>query len=167
EAPSWDHASLSRTRDALKALELGSATRMFGARESVDPVEHLVGTASGWGGNPAEDAVYQGASPERNDGRTVHRLTVRHVPVDGFWSVSVYNAEGFFQPNPRNAYSLNSLTAKPDPTGGFAIQFGGCDGAVANCLPIMPGWNYVARLYRPRAEILNGTWTFPQAQPVS
>jgi hypothetical protein len=34
-----------------------------------------------------------------------------------------------------------------------------------NCLPIMKGWNYVVRLYRPRAEILNGTWKFPEAQP--
>jgi hypothetical protein len=29
----------------------------------------------------------------------------------------------------------------------------------------MPGWNYTVRLYRPRPEILHGTWTFPQAQP--
>jgi hypothetical protein len=27
----------------------------------------------------------------------------------------------------------------------------------------MPGWNYTVRLYRPRAEILNGTWKFPEA----
>jgi hypothetical protein len=30
----------------------------------------------------------------------------------------------------------------------------------------MPGWNYMVRLYRPRAEILNGQWTFPEAHPV-
>jgi hypothetical protein len=166
EAPSWDQASLVRTRDALKALDLASHTRMFGPRQSVDPVHHLIGTAVGWGGNPAEDAVYQGDAPERNDGKTVHRLTVYSVPVDGFWSISVYNADGYFEPNPQNAYSLNSITAKPDADGGFTIQFGGCDRAAANCLPIMPGWNYVARLYRPRAEILNGTWTFPPPQPV-
>jgi hypothetical protein len=29
----------------------------------------------------------------------------------------------------------------------------------------MKGWNYIVRLYRPRAELLNGTWTFPEAQP--
>ena len=40
------------------------------------------------------------------------------------------------------------------------------DGKIANCLPTMPGWNYMVRLYRPRAEILNGTWKFPEAQPV-
>jgi len=30
----------------------------------------------------------------------------------------------------------------------------------------MQGWNYMVRLYRPRAEILNGTWKFPDAQLV-
>jgi hypothetical protein len=35
-----------------------------------------------------------------------------------------------------------------------------------NCLPTVSGWNYMVRLYRPRAEILNGTWKFPEAQPV-
>jgi hypothetical protein len=45
------------------------------------------------------------------------------------------------------------------------VQFGGCDGKIANCLPTMSGWNYMVRLYRPRTEILNGTWVFPEAQP--
>jgi hypothetical protein len=31
----------------------------------------------------------------------------------------------------------------------------------------MSGWNYMVRLYRPRAEILNGTWKFPEAQQVN
>ena len=47
-----------------------------------------------------------------------------------------------------------------------SCPFGGCDGKIPNCLPIMPGWNYIVRLYRPRAGILNGTWTSPEAQPV-
>jgi hypothetical protein len=61
-----------------------------------------------------------------------------------------------------DAYSLNNLTAKRNADGSIPVQFGGCDGKVPNCLPIMPGWNYAVRLYRPRAEILNGTWTFPK-----
>ena len=24
------------------------------------------------------------------------------------------------------------------------------------------GWNYVARMYRPRPSVLDGTWTFPE-----
>ena len=45
----------------------------------------------------------------------MHKLTVKDVPVDGFWSISVYNAKGYFEKNDLNAYSLNSLTAKPNP----------------------------------------------------
>ena len=36
------------------------------------------------------------------------------VPVDGFWSISVYNADGYFEPNDRNAYSVNNITATPE-----------------------------------------------------
>jgi hypothetical protein len=30
----------------------------------------------------------------------------------------------------------------------------------------MDGWNYTVRLYQPRPEILDGTWTFPAVEPV-
>ncbi|HEY4986315.1 MAG TPA: DUF1214 domain-containing protein, partial [Bradyrhizobium sp.] len=72
----------------------------------------------------------------------------------------------YLEPNARNAYSLNNVTAKKDADGSVAIQFGGCEGNVVNCIPITPGWGYVVRLYRPRPEILNGSWTFPDAIPV-
>jgi len=88
------------------------------------------------------------------------------VPVDGFWSVSVYNEAGFFEPNPYNAYSVNGITGKKSPDGSIVVQFGGCDGKIPNCIPTMEGWNYAVRLYRPRAEILNGRWRFPEPTPV-
>jgi hypothetical protein len=87
------------------------------------------------------------------------------VPVDGFWSGSVYNTQKYFKQNPFNAYSLNNITAKKGADGSVSLQFGGCDGKIPNCLPIINGWNYVVRLYRPRADILNGTSKFPEAQP--
>ncbi|MEC5398045.1 DUF1254 domain-containing protein [Uliginosibacterium sp. H1] len=169
EIPAWDQASQKKVRDAL--LVLSSTTtgfqKAFGTKKEVDPVRHLLGTAAGWGGNPDKDATYLSFTPPKNDGTTVHKLTVKDVPVDAFWSISVYNAEGYFQKNELNAYSLNNLTAKRDANGAVTVQFGGCDGKVANCLPIVNGWNYTVRLYRPRAEILNGKWKFPEAQPAS
>jgi hypothetical protein len=39
-------------------------------------------------------------------------------------------------------------------------------GNVPNCLPITSGWNDTVRLYRPQQEILDGSWTFPEAHPV-
>ncbi|GAA7767669.1 MAG: DUF1214 domain-containing protein [Burkholderiaceae bacterium] len=37
---------------------------------------------------------------------------MKDVPVDGFWSVSVYNAEGYLQKNPANAYILASTSSR-------------------------------------------------------
>ncbi|KGM33116.1 carboxylesterase [Inquilinus limosus MP06] len=168
--PDWDLASLGTIRAALQQLgtTVTDTRRMFGAGPAeVDPVRHLIGTALLWGGNPEKDGLYLPITPARNDGATVYRLTVGEVPVDGFWSLTVYNSAGYLQPNPRHAYAVNSLTAKAGADGMVTIQFGGCDDAAAvNCLPITPGWNYTVRLFRPRAEILDGTWQFPLARPV-
>lgn len=168
EVPAWDQATLQRMRNAL--LELGrtlpDSKGMFGARDQVNPVRHLIGSAMAWGGNHEKDALYLNVTPTRNDGATIYRLAVKDVPVDAFWSVSVYDADGWFRPNPAQAYVVNNLTARRAADGGVNVQFGGCDGQIPNCLPTVPGWNYMVRLYRPRAEILTGQWTFPTAQPV-
>ena len=167
--PNWDRASQKKVRDALLVLgaTLPDFKKAFGTRDEVDPVRHLIATASAWGGNPDKGRhLYLNVTPSQNDGRTVYRLDVRDVPVDGFWSVSVYDAEGYYRPNPRNAYSLNNITAKKAEDGSVAIQFGG-ESNTANCLPIVPGWNYTVRLYRPRPAILNGTWNFPEPRPVA
>ncbi len=168
DVPNWDQTSLKNVQAAL--LQLGTTVsdtrRMFGASEDqVDPVKHLIGSAMLWGGAPEKDSLYLPTTPVRNDGGTVHKLTVGDVPVDGFWSLTVYNKEGYLQPNKDNAYSVNSLTAKKGTDGTVTIQFGGCDGKVQNCLPITPGWNYTVRLFRPQAEIIDGRWLFPLAQP--
>jgi para-nitrobenzyl esterase len=166
EVPVWDTASQNKVRAALETLNaLGTPGPKFGKKGEVDPVGYLVGAATGWGGNPEYAAIYKGVYPKANDGRTVHTLTVKDVPVDGFWSISVYNAKGFFEKNALNAYSLNNLTAKPNADGSFTVQFGGCQTNRGNCLPITPGWNYTVRLYRARKPLLDGTWTFPEAQP--
>jgi hypothetical protein len=168
EVPRWDPVSQKKVRDALLVLAttVPDTRRMFGPRGQVDPVRHLIGTAMGWGGNPEKDAFYLNITPQENDGKTVFKLTVKDVPVDGFWSISVYNAKGYFEPNKENAYTLNNLTAKKEADGSVVIHFGGCDGKAPNCLPITPGWNYLVRLYRPKKEILDGTWKFPEARPV-
>jgi len=170
QAPNWDQVSLKEIREALNALATANgginSAKMFGRKEDVDPVQHLIGTAAGWGGNPPTDAYYIGGHPDQNDGKTVYRLTVKDVPVDGFWSVSVYNKEGYFQKNAENAYTLNNVTAKPNADGSVTIQFGGGDGKTPNCLPITPEWNYLVRMYRPRKEILDGTWKLPPLEPV-
>jgi hypothetical protein len=166
ETPEWDSESQNEVRSALLALArtMPDTSKGFGARGTVDPVQRLVGGAMGWGANPPKDASYINVTPKQNDGKTVYRLTVKDVPVDAFWSIIVYDEKGYIPANDRNVYSYNSITAAKEPDGSITIQFGGCDGSVANCIPILPGWNYMVRLYRPRAEILDGRWKFPEAE---
>ncbi|OYW57191.1 MAG: hypothetical protein B7Y80_12810 [Hyphomicrobium sp. 32-62-53] len=166
EVPDWDQDQRKKVSGAVAALMafVPDSRGMFGAADKVDPVRHLVGTAAGWGGNPEEDAKYLTIVPKANDGATAHVLKVQDVPVDGFWSMTVYNANGFFEA-PANAISVNNITAKRDADGSVTIHLGG-DPKSTNFLRIMPGWSYVVRLYRPRAEILNSTWTFPEPEAV-
>lgn len=167
QIPNWDEPSRRKVQAAL--LQLGTTIsdtrRMFGAsRNQVDPVRHAIGSAMLWGGNPEKDALYLPITPEGNDGSGIYTLTVRDVPVDGFWSITVYNSDGYFEANEYGAYSLNGNTAIKGPDGSVAIQFGGCDGKIPNCLPIAKEWNYTVRLFRPRPEVLNGAWKFPLLQ---
>lgn len=91
---------------------------------------------------------------------------MKDVPVDVFWSIIVYNADGFIAENPVGRYSFNNVTAKPNKDGSITINFGGCDDGRINCLPISEGWNYAIRMYEPRQEILDGSWKSPAIEPV-
>jgi hypothetical protein len=159
-SPGYDDSSFTATRQALLELAKGldGFAHAFGRRDEVDPVPHLIGSAAAWGGLPDDEAYYLNVNPGLPVGE--YRLTVRDVPVDGFWSVSVYNADGYFEPNDRDAVSVNNLTAVRDEDGAVTIHLGG-DDTLANSIPITDGWNYLVRLYRPRPEVLDGTWTFP------
>lgn len=163
ELPDYETGSLDRTRTALLGLaaEQDSFEHSFGRQEDVDPVHHLIGTAAGWGGLPDTEATYVGVAPNLPVGE--YELTIADdVPVDGFWSISVYNADGFFEPNEQAAYSVNNITAARNDDGSVTVRFGG---AGENSIPVTDGWNYLVRLYRPRPEVLSGAWSFPTLSP--
>lgn len=165
EVRSWDPLNQKTVRNALNVLAdtLPDKNRMFGAKGEIDPVQYLLGAASDWGGNPDKDADYLNVVPKQNDGKTVYGMTVKDVPVDGFWSVCVYNKEGFFEKNAANAYAINNLTAKKADDGSITIQFGGDAKNTPNYLTTPPGWSYMVRLYRPRKEI-DDSWKFAEAR---
>ena len=167
ETPNWDTATQDKVRAALKVLSatMENYDGAFGSKNEVNPVKFLFASATGWGGNPIKDATYAGVTPELNDGKTAYTLNVKDVPVDGFWSISLYNKEGYFQKNNYNAYSVNNITGSKQKDGSITIHFGG-DPKQPNFLPIMDGWNYLVRLYQPNREILDGNWKFPAPQPV-
>lgn len=164
--PEYDQSSQAETRDALLTLGRGVSTydHAFGTRTEVDPVMHLLGTAGGWGGLPEYEAAYMSV----DEGLPVadYRLRLRDVPVDAFWSVSLYNAAGYFEPNELGVNSINSLTAVPDADGSVTVRFSAHPEGAPNTLPIMTGWNYTLRLYRPRRPILDGTWHAPRPEKI-
>jgi hypothetical protein len=166
--PDYDLESLDATRDALLDLARGldNFDRTFGARADVDPVRHLIGSAAGWGGLPTSEATYLGVAPNVPPGD--YELVFNDVPVDAFWSVSVYNERGFFEPNEKNLYTVNSVTGGPNADGSVTVRLvASADGDMpANAIVTPQGWNYLIRLYRPRAEILNGEWRPPTLTPV-
>ena len=165
--PDYDLESLDATRDALLALARGldKFDRMFGTPAEVDPVHHLIGCAAGWGGLPTSEATYVGVAPDVPPDD--YALVFKDVPVDAFWSVSVYNARGFFEPNEKNLYTVNSVTGEPNPDGSVTVRLvASADGDTPpNAIVTPQGWNYLIRLYRPRAEILDGRWTPPALTP--
>lgn len=163
DIPDWDQESLTKTRNLLLALakDLPNSKAAFGTEWEVTQVRQLLGTAGGYGGNPEKDAIYLNFNPPNDDGVTAYTLTLKDVPVDAFWSVSLYNAKGYYEVNKYNSYNFNSITSKKNADGSVTIHFGG-DPNQPNFLYIMKGWNYMIRLYRPRHVILNGTWKCPE-----
>lgn len=165
ELPDYETASFDSCRSALLSLAAGldAFDRMFGRRDDVDPVRHLIGTAAGWGGLPTTEATYVGVNPQLPVGS--YELRVGDVPVDAFWSISVYNAEGFFEPNPSGMYSVNSVTGIRNDDGTITVRFGDHGPDAPNSIPITEGWNYLVRMYRPHPEVLDGRWQFPTLEP--
>ena len=168
DAPDWDQEALATGRKALSdfAAALGfEASKAFGRKEEIDPTSFLIGAAAGWGGLPQSAAMYVIDSVAANNGDTPHKVTAKDVPVDGFWSITVYNADGYLEANDLGVNNYNNVTAEPNDDGSITIHFGGCGDDRVNCIPITEGWNYAIRMYQPRAEIIDGSWTFPEIQP--
>lgn len=167
EAPNWDTSELEMARQALSRLaSLGfESFYAFGGKDDVKPIDHLVGAAAGWGGLPAANALYLIESVDENDGLTPHVVVLKEMPVNAFWSITVYNEEGYLEANELGRNSLNSYSAKPDEDGSITIHFGG-EQDLINHLPIPKNWNYAVRLYEPKDEILDGSWSFPDILPL-
>jgi hypothetical protein len=135
-----------------------------------------MGTLIGLGVNPAEDAVYP-ASFVDGDGKpysganryVLHFDKGKLPPANAFWSITLYDKDGFQAPNAMNRFAIGSydkLTFNADGSLDIYIQNErpGTD-KEANWLPAPAGeFNLAMRLYSPRREVLDGTWTPPQVK---
>ena len=156
----WDMEEILAMR--ARYQELGkqegiTSEVMFGKKGEVPLKEHNVGTAAGWGGFTAERAVYPFYFPESAEPQT---LTLKDVPAGAFWSITVYDAEGYPQ---GEVYNVNSAFAVPNEDGSVTIHFGGDINAV-NYMDIFEGWNIVLRIYEPTEAYFNGEWVMPELE---
>jgi hypothetical protein len=94
-------------------------------------------------------------------------------PVNGFWSLSIYNEHHFFIANPINRFSVGTKNKdlKPAADGSLTIyvQADAPTDAVqrANWLPAPKGdFSLYIRAYWPKAPVMDGSWTPPAVQRV-
>jgi hypothetical protein len=97
---------------------------------------------------------------------TIHFDKGTTPPVNAFWSVTLYDAEGFQVANPLNRFAVSSwMPFKHNPDGSLDLYFQnespGKD-KEANWLPAPKGaFNLTMRLYAPKQEALTGKWNPP------
>jgi hypothetical protein len=138
-------------------------------------------TAIGLGANRPQDAVYPTSEgPDIVQKYSGANKYVMHFkkgelpPVDGFWSLTMYNAQYFFVENPINRYSVsqrNSLKSNADGSTDLYIQneSPGKD-KESNWLPA-PKDQFILmlRMYWPKEKapsILDGSWKVPPVKKV-
>jgi hypothetical protein len=158
----WDMEEVLAMRakyEALGKAERLTSEQMFGKKGEVPLKEHNAGAAMGWGGLTAERAVYPTIFSKSAEPQT---LTLKDVPAGAFWSVTVYDAEGFPQ---GDVYNINSAFAVPEDDGSVIIHFGGDKGAV-NYMDIFDIWEVSLRIYEPTEAYFNGEWVMPELELV-
>ncbi|WP_313812738.1 DUF1254 domain-containing protein [Glutamicibacter sp.] len=165
ENPEYDQRSHQEVRDALLVLgnTVSSLAGSFGRKENVDPIRHLVGTALGWGGLPDAEASYINVSPRLPQGK--YEMTFTDVPADAFWSLSVYNGEGYFEPGDDLVTNVNSVFGDKNDDGSVTVRLGDWADGTANRIQLPEGWNLLIRLYRPRLVELE-QWQIPEIKTV-
>jgi len=163
----YDIESRKTTRELFRLLGdgLGDASFCSGKQTEVKETRHKICTAVGWGGLPTYEVVY--VKNQKKQDLADYQLQLKDVPVKGFWSISIYNDKGYFQENDYNTYSINSVIAQANEDGSFTINFGEHKKGRKNFLPIMAGWNYVARLYLPSKDVQEGRWLFPEPTQIA
>jgi hypothetical protein len=127
----------------------------------------------GLGANLPQDAIYplslgdQAGRPlDAANKYMLHFDRGTLPPVDAFWSVTLYDAEGYQTANPLNRFALSSwMPFKYDPDGALTLYIQnenpGKD-KEANWLPAPKGpFNLTMRLYAPKSEALTGKWNPP------
>jgi hypothetical protein len=160
--------------------EVGHGWRSTGNRDGfgTDYRFRTVANFAGIWWNSASEVIYyalqadDSGHPPTGDHHYTIRFAADESPgkhVDGYWSMTLYSHPDVrLVPNPIGVYSISYRTELTrDPDGGFTIHIAPeqpADTPASNWLPSTgPGkaWSMVLRLYLPRADVLNATWSPP------
>jgi hypothetical protein len=127
----------------------------------------------GLGANLPEDAIYplnltdgSGKPLEGANKYRIHFDKETIPPAEAFWSITLYDPEGFQVPNPLNRFAISSwMPLRYNPDGSLDLYFQndspGADNE-ANWLPApRDPFNLTMRIYAPRSEALTGKWNPP------
>ncbi len=154
----WDMAEIIKMRKHFQQIQKDkgiTSDNMFGKKGERTLEEHNVGTAFGWGGFTKEQAVYPIYYGKSTKPQT---FTLKDVPVNAFWSITVYDEGGFAQ---TDTYNINSQFAKKNKDGSVTFHFGGAPEA-DNYMEIFDNWNFALRLYQPTKAYFDGSWKKPE-----
>jgi len=179
-ADAW--ADFAEVKERAAAGEIGSGD-LFGTREHLQNnyLYRMAGAVLGIWGNSAAEAIYPtymvDADGQKLDGS--HRYTLRFAPgqlppVNSFWSLTMYELpESLLVANPLDRYLVNSpmlpdLVRDADGSITLYLQHDSPGKArEPNWLPAPDGpFSAVMRLYWPKPQALDGTWTMPPLERV-
>jgi hypothetical protein len=132
----------------------------------------------GLGALPPEEAVYPNTNvDESGQALTGSQAYNLHFPAGGtppsqaFWSITVYDEQGFLVENSIDRYALgdrDQLAYNPDGSLDIAIQHNAPEGAGANWLPVPSGpFTLTMRIYLPDQSFLQGNWRLPPVERVN
>jgi hypothetical protein len=127
----------------------------------------------GLGANLPEDAIYplnladdSGNPLDGANKYTIHFDKGATPPVDGFWSLTLYDSDGFQVANALNRFAVSSwMPFKENADGSLDLYFQNespGEDKEQNWLPAPRGpFNLTMRLYGPRQDALTGKWNPP------
>ena len=132
----------------------------------------------GLGANLPEDAIYPlnigddtGKPLDGANGYTMHFAKEAIPPVNAFWSITLYDAEGFQVANALNRFTISSwMPLKYNADGSLDVYFQNASPGKdkeANWLPAPKGvFNLTMRLYSPQSVVTEGKWNPPVVKKV-
>lgn len=163
----WDTQSLQALTEEYekRSAQYNSWQGMMGPRGKVNENTRHIAAAAAWGLFPEWDATYLNYSG--GHGHEIgHKATYMVPDNEAFWSITIYGNDGYMKSD-NNIVNSSNVSFNPDGT--FTVYFGSKEfcGDKPNRLDVSEGWNFLMRVYRPGASVLDGSYKLPVAVAVT